>query len=549
MSRDRVDALRVLCAVCVSAALALTLCSSALGAGKAVNVGTPYESLGPAVAVDSAGNAVIAWANTKDLGGANNFIQYCVLPAGATGCSHSGNLIPADGAQYIDGVQVLSDGGTLVILADVYGAAGNGATNYEPEQEWQSTDDGATWTLVNGGVSVTSGIIDADTEPLSAVILPGTGVLGYGWNTAAGPPTFNAFPLSSPPECSVATCPAGYATLEPNTNPDTVSNAGGQFAAQGGAAPGVLAVFNTLFTNGPLGCAQSFGTAFAYGAGDQAASNNYNVSPGQPNSAWRVPVSQADCNVEYPAVGGGPSGFGLLESNLANNTTIYHRFDQSTDSFDVAPVTVSGQGEQSPALSQDSSGGIYATYLSGGSGGPIGLSYSADGGKTFASASLNGDSGGGAGNVDSSVNAGGQGWAAWTDNGSVFAQSFQASDAISAASIGGSSSTSGSTVTIPITCASFPCTIVLTLTGPGTVVVHGARAGAARAKTTKLGKGTFTINGKGAHKETVHLSSTGRKYIAHRHGTIKISAGVIEKVEKHTISFSKTVRLNIKKKK
>ena len=60
MSRDRVGALRVLCAVCVSAALALTLCSSALAAGKPVNVGTPFASLGPAVAVDGAGNAVIA---------------------------------------------------------------------------------------------------------------------------------------------------------------------------------------------------------------------------------------------------------------------------------------------------------------------------------------------------------------------------------------------------------------------------------------------------------------------------------------------------------
>jgi hypothetical protein len=40
------------------------------------------------------------------------------------------------------------------------------------------------FSLVNSGLSVTSGIIDADTAPLSAVIVSGTGVLGYGWNTA-----------------------------------------------------------------------------------------------------------------------------------------------------------------------------------------------------------------------------------------------------------------------------------------------------------------------------------------------------------------------------
>ena len=43
---------------------------------------------------------------------------------------------------------------------------------------------------IDGGKSVADGVIDADTEPLGAVILPGTGVLGYGWNTAGGsPPT------------------------------------------------------------------------------------------------------------------------------------------------------------------------------------------------------------------------------------------------------------------------------------------------------------------------------------------------------------------------
>jgi hypothetical protein len=324
---------RTLLTGALAGAIALVLTTGALAAGKPVNAGTPFDSGQPAVVVDNAGDAVIAWADTKDLAGAVNFVQYCVLPVGATACSRSGNLISADSAQYIDGVQVLNEGSTLVILADVYGAAGSMATAYEPEQEWQSTDGGATWTLVNGGLSVTSGIIDADTQPLSALTLPGTGVLGYGWDTAAAPPTFNAFPLSSPPECSETQpggCPAGYATLEPNTNPDTLGNEPGHFASQAGASPGVMGVFDSLFSNGPLGCAQSFGTAYVYGSGNQSATNNYNVSPGQPNSAWKVALAQADCNAEYSTVGGGPSGFGILEDDLGMSSVIYHRFDQGT---------------------------------------------------------------------------------------------------------------------------------------------------------------------------------------------------------------------------
>ena len=549
MSRDRSKARAA--AWLLGVAVALAFPSAALAAGKPVNVGTPFENGPPAIAVNNAGDALIAWANTKDLAGANNFVQYCVLPVGATACAQSGNLIPADGAQAIDGVQVLNEGSTLVILADVYGTAGNSARDYVPEQEWQSTDGGATWSLVNGGLSVTSGIINADTGPLSAVTVPGTGVLGYGWDTAAGPPTFNAFPLSSPPECSVQTCPAGYATLEPNTNPDTIGNGGGQYASQAGAQPGVLGIFNTLFTNGPLGCSQSFGTAYAYGSGDQSASNNYNISPGQPGSAWKVAASQADCNVEYPAVAGGPSGFGVLEANLGSNATVYHRFDPATEKFDTPMVTVASQGEESPALAQDGAGDIYATYLLGGVGGPIELSYSGDGGSGWTSAALNPNKDGGAGDVNSSVNSAGQGWATWDDNGSVFAQSFQAADAISPAIVSGSGTSSGSTVTVNVSCASFPCTITITLTAPETVVVHAAaaRVPLRRHKKTKivtLGSGKLTIKSKGSHKLTVHLSGKGKSYVKSHKGHFKATALISAKIQGRTVKSLRTIRIHKK---
>ena len=549
MSRDRSKARAA--AWLLGVAVALAFPSAALAAGKPVNVGTPFENGPPAIAVNNAGDALIAWANTKDLAGANNFVQYCVLPVGATACAQSGNLIPADGAQAIDGVQVLNEGSTLVILADVYGTAGNSARDYVPEQEWQSTDGGATWSLVNGGLSVTSGIINADTGPLSAVTVPGTGVLGYGWDTAAGPPTFNAFPLSSPPECSVQTCPAGYATLEPNTNPDTIGNGGGQYASQAGAQPGVLGIFNTLFTNGPLGCSQSFGTAYAYGSGDQSASNNYNISPGQPGSAWKVAASQADCNVEYPAVAGGPSGFGVLEANLGSNATVYHRFDPATEKFDTPMVTVASQGEESPAVAQDGAGDIYATYLLGGVGGPIELSYSGDGGSGWTSAALNPNKDGGAGDVNSSVNSAGQGWATWDDNGSVFAQSFQAADAISPAIVSGSGTSSGSTVTVNVSCASFPCTITITLTAPETVVVHAAaaRVPLRRHKKTKivtLGSGKLTIKSKGSHKLTVHLSGKGKSYVKSHKGHFKATALISAKIQGRTVKSLRTIRIHKK---
>lgn len=541
----------------LAAILAVALCASALAAGKAVNIATPFDIQppGPSVTVDSGGNAIIAWANDKDLAGAPDLVQYCVVPAGGTTCAHSGSLTAADSAGHIDAVRVLDDGGTLVLLADVFGAAGNNAEDFIPEQEWQSTDDGATWTVQNGGLSVSSGIIDADTEPTDAVVLPGTGALGYGWVTAEGAPTFNAFPLTAPPECSRATCAAGFATLEPDTNPDQLGNpAQRHFASiSQGSNGGVMGVFDSVETNGPLGCADSFGTAFVYGSGAQSPSNDYNVSPGQPNTAWRVPVTQADCNLEYTAVGGGPSGFGILADDLANTTVVYHRFDAATTKFDTPLATVNGTaGELYPAVNQDSSGNVYATYLLGGLLGKVELSYSADGGKTWAGAALDSDTNGTINGINSSVNAKGKGWLAWLSNGSVFAQSFEAGDAVTPASVAGGATTNGSTVTVDVTCASFPCTVTITLTAPETVVVNAhtaavaAKKGKKKPKIVTLGKGKFTITKAGGKKLSVKLSGAGKKFLASRKGHVKITGLFSETLEKHTTQTKRTLTLAIK---
>lgn len=532
----------------VTVAVALGMSAGAAAATTPINIGTPYESGNPSVVVESSGAALVAWANTKDLAGANNFVQYCVVPAAGSACSESGSLDPADGGQYIDDVQTLDDDGTLVILADVYGTQGNSAEDYIPEQEWQSTDGGATWLDVDNGLSVGSGIINADTEPLNAIIVPGTNTLGFGWNTADGPPTFDAFPLTGPPECSVQTCPnSPYASLEPDTNPDTITNAGGNVASQGAAHPGVLAIYNTDFSNGPLGCngSSSFGTAYAYGSGAQGSGNSYDVSPGSPGSAWRVAASQADCGVEYPVVGGGVSGFGVLEDNLKTNATVYHPFDQTHQNFDTPMALVSSQFEQQPALSQDEFGDIYATFLDTNSGDPT-LGYSTDGGASWsAPVALTNTSVSGIGGLTSSVNAPGKGWAAWTNNGSVYALPFDAQDTVTPAAVSGSGSSTPTTVTVTITCATVPCTVTITITGSGSGVGSDLATAARkhRHRTVTLGSGKFTLRTAGAKKLTLKLSRAGKAFFRHhRRGRLTVSLTEqslgVKKLTKRTVTVT-----------
>ena len=542
----------------LTAALLLVFAGAALAAGKAIKLATPFENGQPSVAVDNAGDAFIAWANTKDLAGAPDLVQYCVIPVGAVACLHSGSLTPADGASHIDGVQALVEGNTFVLLADVYGASSTDTvdgSDYEPEQEWQSTDGGATFASVNGGLSVTSGILGADTGPVGAVTVPGAGVLGYGWETAGGAPTFNAFPLNNPPECSTATngCAAGFATLEPDTNPDTVTNGGASFA---GDSDGVMGIFFTDFTNGPLGCSGAktvpFGTAYAYASGAQSPSNNYNISPGQPNSAWRTAVTLADCNVEYATVGGGPSGFGILEDNELKGTVIYHRFDAATGKFDTAPVTVSAaHGELDPAVSQDGLGGVYATYLSGGDGGPVALSYSADGGTSWSGpVSLDGDGDGGIGDLTSNVSSTGKGWAAWSDNGSIFAQSFAATDAIVPAVVANTATATKSAVKVGVTCAIVPCKVKLKLTATAKVEVPAIVARLLKQKprfkteTFAIASDATTIKKTGSVAVDAKLTKMGKTYLHKRHGHVRLKLTLTETIKGKTLTTKRT--LNVK---
>ncbi len=320
---------------------------------------------------------------------------------------------------HIERVQVLVDGTTVVLLANLYGVE----EEFEPTQEWQSTDSGATFNAVNGGRSVARATVNADTGAIGAVVVPGSDALGYAAVTAEGPPTFAEFPLSMPSTCSDKE-PCLYATLQaPSLN--ELGNLGGVVASQLGTNPGVLGVYETL---GKPGCASgTFDTAYVYGNGEQGATNSYDLSPGVPKSAWKE-LTAGDCEAEYPAVGGGPSGFGVVEDDLTRGYTVYHPFDETNHSFDTPYVTIAPEFEENPSVSQDGSGGIYATFSSGFEG-EIRLAYSSNGGASWTGpATLNpvtGDS-----HLTSAVGSNDQGWATWQVGESIYAQQFDASDAI-----------------------------------------------------------------------------------------------------------------------
>jgi hypothetical protein len=249
-----------------------------------------------------------------------------------------------------------------------------------------------------------------------------------------------------------------------------------------------------------------------------------------------VPVSQADCNAERPAAGGGPSGFGLLEQNDANSTTVYHRFDQATERFDTPTVRVAKQGELYPSLSQDGSGGIYATYLRGGSGGPVTLSYSADAGSVWSGATINPDKDGGAAYLSSSVNPAGQGWAAWLDNGAVIAQSFAAVDAIKAAFLKASANSNGKTVTLNGGCSVVPCSL-------------GVRLSPLKHPKKTVAHGTFKLTKGGYQKLVLHLKGVGKAFFSGNHRRVKVTATLTERVGTVAVGSHRTVTVKIVKSK
>lgn len=405
----------------LSAAAALTSAGSALAvSGTRVHVAELSSHGAPAVAVGPEGTAYVAWANNIRQPKEGDLIETCVIPTGATGCKYHSSLRLEGGAEpYVSKVEVLVDGKTVVLLAT--GTFGVATEKYTPVQEWQSNNGGETFTIVDNGLSVSN-----YAGPIAnAVIVPGTDALGIG----AGEPSFDEFPFEKPGECSEASCPASkFATLQSPTEKTAheLVDFHGVFASDlASGQQGVLGVFQTTSRQTQCNGTGSSVTDFVYGHGEQKAGNSYDTKPG-PGSAWKE-LSPGGCEVGDVAVAGGPSGLGVVENDQTRGYTVYQRFNQSTEEFENAYSTISTEGENEPSLSQDEHGNLYLTYETFYG---VNVAYSSNGGTSWVGPAQMVAEQYGVGELSSAAGANGQGWAVWTREESIYAQQFNASDAV-----------------------------------------------------------------------------------------------------------------------
>jgi hypothetical protein len=569
--------------------------ASASAASPPFQIGSFTESSSflalPSVDVDSSGTAYVAWPDLT-----NNVIDYCVLPDGASACAESGKLSPVlePGANpqsqpsfapalnpFGHVVEVMVNGGTVSIIAGTVGPvdeASPGTGGWLPETEmWQAPDGTGNFTLVNNGSSV------AYPEPrpqnpktsypnlltsyfMDGVAVPGSGELGLFDFTPAGPPTFEAFPQTNPPACSELSQPqCPFATLQPASNPDPVGNysflVGREIASESGSNPGILALNLTQpYATGPLACGTGNGwstDAYMYGSGLQSLTNDYNVSPGQPNSAWKVAATEipGECPAGVSAIAGGPSGFGLFEAaeHAGTSGLRYRPFDSATGAFDKPAVTVDPNASAATlGLSQDGAGNIYATGFvqdqsasgpSGpaASGAPLGLFYSSDGGHTWQGpGSLESTIQPGFERSESAVGSDGKGWMVITAAGSVYALEFAAGDAANsfAAKLSPPPAVVNGSVTVGLSCYAVPCKVAATLSSAA------AKASAAAHGSSKVvGRGSVRITRHAVTHVRIRLSRAAAATLR-KHG--KLAVSVLENTAVGPFTEQKSVRVTLK---
>ncbi len=412
----------------------LAIPGAALAASAPIAIGsnTIRSSSQPAVAVDSAGTGYVAWLPPSTVSAST--LDFCKLPVGATSCAPVAITVAA--GSLFDPPSVLLSGGDVYVFETVGGSSDD---DQDGMDEWVSTDGGASFTQTADAISsLPIGNVEASMNPVIA--LPG-GAIGVGAAPPGANPEFQANSLSAPADYSDNTsATAPFATLNPSPATYSIGNEAGEFASQLTGSDGVLGVFESLPDPGLSPCPSSAPASLVYAYAPLSASATtaqveaeLNASPGTAGSAWG-PLSELDCDGNDAAVGGGPMGLGVLETDqtsLLNEKVQYRRF---TPPSTVGPAVTIGTGSGSSpdgSLSQDGAGGIYATWLDPNTG--VNLAYSANGGTTWDGPIVLLNSNDGALNVNSlasAVGASGQGWAVYSENGTEYAQPFTKADAV-----------------------------------------------------------------------------------------------------------------------
>ena len=571
----RVRAASALIAMVSAGCLVSPGLAAAAGPPVTIGPGSSDWRTPPSVAVDAAGTAYVAWADPTHAS-----VDYCVLPAGASSCSPAGTLQPTSSSVFLPGqVRVVIVGGQVAVLATA--ADNSQQSTDQPTVEWQAADGTANFAAVDGGSSIAASNnpftspYSGFTSMMSAIAMPGASGIGTSFITADGPPTFAAAPVTNPPTCSFAVsqtqCP--FATLEnPLVTPDPFSNLfAGNLASMSGPAPAVLGVQEYWPGRNPAPCAtSSFGAAFFYGTGLQSATNNYNVSAGQPNSAWKVTTTPVpgSCGYAGGAVTGGASGLGLLEDandpgNPQVEALLYKPFDQVTHTFDKPAVTVSANSdwggfvENYLTISQDQTGGLFAVMYANEPGvvdpsvgvqNVLFMFHSSDGGQTWQGPApldptLVGNDTSNLPVTTSDVGAGGIGWVVRRSSSTIQAMQFSAADAANQASvmIATPPVSTASTVLVGMRCYAVPCQVSATLLSAPTA--SRASTSRARRSPTTLGSASAVLSKHGVHDVVFHLTRAGKRLLAMHQG--KLRARLAEATTLLSFRVTRTLGVNI----
>jgi hypothetical protein len=385
--------------------------------GTPVTVGSsPSEP--PAVAVDASGTAYVVWQQSSTK------LSFCKLASAATSCSPV-TLEVSDPAsdQFFGPPSVLLEPGHIYVLNVVVGASDVDGIN-----EFISTDNGTSFNLTPHAV----GFVGNGEAAGPAVELPG-GDFGAGYVIPGYNPAFQANSLAAPVDQSEATTPP-FATLNPQpASTYTIGNLGGAFGSQLVGSRGVLGVFQALPGKGSSACPSSANEALVYAYAPVNASTTpaeLSTSPGG-SSPWR-PLAEADCDGTDPAVGGGPSGLALLETNEAHVPTpgplVQYRHFSPSSGFGPAVTIATDEVGAEGTISQDSAGDIFATWLDNTTG--VDLAYSSDGGASWSKPRIlfsNAGNPSGISLLASAVGASGKGWAVYSVGKREYVQQFSGS--------------------------------------------------------------------------------------------------------------------------